>query len=644
MYPFLIRAHGAHTTSLSSYSHLIDHCLSLKSLAFSKFIHAQLVKVGFNTHTFLGNRFLDLYSKFGTMNNALQAFEDIPVKNSITWNVLLRAFFKFGHLESARNLFDSMPERDVVSWNSMISGYASNGFADNALGLFSEMQSVGVRPSGFTFSIAMSCVSSAHHGKQIHGSMIRSGLNLSNVVLGNALIAMYGKLRLVDYAFDVFFTMEELDLISWNTLISGCNNSGYSELALNLFCLVRSAGNSLDQFTISTVITVCSNLRDLEKGKQVFALCIRMGFLSNSIVSSATIDMFSKCDRLEDSVRLFEEIDRWDSALCNSMILCYARHGLKEDALQLFVLTVRQNFRPTEFTLSSVLSSASGLLPVEQGTQIHSLVLKLGLESDTIVSSSLVDMYTKSGLIDSALKIFAKIGIRDLVSWNTMILGFTRNGRAVDALEIFKELLERGPAPDRITLTGVLFACSYGGFIDEGRSIFSSMEKKYGVIPEPEHYACIVYMMVRAGKLTEAMEIIETMPHERSGLVWGSMLRACGIHADLKLTERVAERVMELEPQSSLPYLVLAQMYGMRGRWESMSRVRKAMKERGVKKVTGSSWIGIKNYVYVFKANQILHYGGESIYSILRLLIWEMEDQGYVYQQYDEVVRDGGED
>ncbi|KAK9271273.1 hypothetical protein L1049_026863 [Liquidambar formosana] len=537
-----------------------------------------------------------------------------------------------------------MPERDVVSWNSMISGCASYGFFGYALGIFLNMQNAGVRPSEFTFSILTSFVSSAHHGKQIHGNMIRGGMNFKNTVIWNSLIDMYGKLGLVDYSLGVFLTMEEFDVISWNSLISSCYRSGHGELALDQFCLMRSSGHSPDEYTISTVIAVCSDLQALEKGKQIFAFCVKVGFFSNTIVSSAAIDLFSKCNRLEDSVRLFEELSRWDSVLCNSMISSYARHGFGEEALQLFVLTLRESLRPTEFTLSSVLSSVSIPLLMEQGRHIHSMVVKLGLESDPIVASSLVEMYAKYGLIDSAIRIFRKLVVRDLISWNTMILGLSCNGRVDETLHIFKELLGEGPPPDQITLAGVLLACNYGGLVDEGMSIFLSMKKEYGVIPSDKHYACIVDLMSRAGKLQEAMNVIEKMPHEPKALVWGSILRACGIYGDLKLTEKAAERMMELDPQSSLPYLVLTWAYEMRGRWESTVRVRRAMKERGVKKVIGCSWIGIKNQMFVFKENQLLHYGGKENYLILRLLTWEMEDEGYVCQRHDKVHAGGEEE
>lgn len=629
MHPILRQVNGRYRTSLSYYSYLIDRCWSIRSLNFVKIIHAQLIKVGFNTHTFLGNRSLDIYCQFGTVDDALKVFDDIVQKNCVSWNICLKGLFGHGCLKRARMLFDEMPVRDVVSWNSMLSGYVSYGLIDHALGLYLKMQNAGVRPNQYTFSILVSLVSCACHGKQIHGSMIRSGVNLSNVVLGNSLISMYGKLGYVDYAFGVFLTMVKVDTISWNSLIWGCYTSGYSDLALDQFCLMRTQ-HSPDQFTMSTLIGVCCNMRDLEKGKQIFAFCFKVGFFGNSILLSAAIDLLSKCNRLEDAVCLFNELNQWDLAVCNSMISSYAGHGILENAIQVFVHMLRKSLRPTEFTFSIILSSVYAFLPADQGSQIHSLVVKMGVELDAIVASSLVQMYSKVGVIDYAMKTFANLIEKDLVSWNTIIMGLIHNGYVFTALDIFEELVNKGPQPDRITLLGVLLACNYGNLVDEGMRIFSSMEKEYGIVPEDEHYLCIVDMLSRSGKLKEAMDVITEMPNEPSFMLWRSVLRGSDIHGDLKLVESVAERMMELKPASSLPYLVLARAYEMRGRWESVIRVRRAMKTNSMNDMIEYSWIGIKNHVYTFKADQLLHHGGEDIYIVLKMLFWQMKIEGYI--------------
>lgn len=633
MRPFLKPIYGSQKPSLSHYTNLINHCLSLKSVKFAQTIHAQLIKFGFNGTTFMGNRFVDLYFKVGSFNDASKVFDEITNKNVISWNIWLNGLLKFGHFEKACLVFNEMPEKDVVSWNSMISGCGLLGLWGYGLEVFKDMQSFGFRPSKFTFSILTTFVSCASLGKEIHGNMVRTGVGFSNLVIGNSLIDMYGKLGLLEYAFGVFLSMEEVDVLSWNSLILGCSKSGYEDLALEQFDHMRLAGYSADEFTVSSVISVCNSLRNLDKGKQVFALCVKGGFISNSIVSSAIIDLFSKCNTLEDSVRLFEEVEHWDSVLCNSMISSYARHDSLDDALLLFVLALREACRPTEFTFSSVLSCIT-FLSVEQGHQVHSLVIKSGFESESIVASSLVDMYAKIGFIDKAMEIFSEIQIKDLISWNTIIMVLAHNGRSVETLELFQELLREGPAPDRITLAGVLLACRYGAFVDTGMRIFSSMEEEFGVSPCDEHYTCVVDMLCDAGKLKEAFNTLEAMPSEPSFLVWKSILLATAFYTDLNFTELVAAKMKELKPHSSLPYLVLNRAYEMRGRWEGMIRVGKAIKQR-LKKPVGCSWIVIKNNEYTFEADRLQHEGGKDIYLILGLLTWELEEQGCIHVQLE---------
>ncbi|XP_074285101.1 pentatricopeptide repeat-containing protein At1g43980, mitochondrial [Silene latifolia] len=618
MYPLVRQSHVIPRT-LAFYSRQIDLCLSSKSVKPTKIVHAQLIKVGLNSHTFLGNRCLELYTRYSCLDNILKAFGDITRKNIISWNICLKGVLKNGHDELAHSLFEEMPERDVVSWNSIFSWYTSCDHSDIAWVRFRQMLHTGVKPSAYTFSILISMVSYSLHGKELHGGMIKSGLIRSNVVLGNSLIDMYSKLGIINYAYGVFLTMDNLDMISWNSMIIGYSKCGCGELALSQFSLMRSSGYPSDEFTCSAVITCCTTLRNLEKGKQIFALCIKVGFLCNSIISSAIIDLFSKCNRLELSVQLFNDLNRWDSVVCNSMISSYTSHGIGENALKLLVRMLRANIRPTEFTLCSVLSSISGI-PVEQGTQIHSMVIKSGFEKDYIVGSSIVDMYSKVGLIDCAIIFFASMSLRDIISWNTMIMGLVHNGRSAEALKTFMNLCKSGLPPDRISFAGVLLACSCGGFIDEGTAIFSKMECSYGVKPCYEHYATLVDMLCQAGRFNEALEVTKRIPQLRESTIWGTLLHACLGHGDVRLAEKVAERLLELEPQLSLPYIVLAHIYEMRGQWEDIVRVRETMKRNIATKVGGRSWIVLKGQLYTFMAEQLHHHASKEIYSVLELL------------------------
>ncbi|KAL9144637.1 hypothetical protein ABFS82_14G308900 [Erythranthe guttata] len=614
--------------TISFFSGLIDQCFTLTNSSNSlRLIHAQLIKLGFISNTFLGNRCIDLYLKSGSSNDALKFFRDIPSKNIVSWNLYLKVYVKKLDIQTARQVFDEMLERDAVSWNTIISGYISSGFPDSAWEMFLDMQNHCVRPSEFTFSMMLCCVSCGNYAKEMHGCIMRNGGSYSNLVLGNALIDVYGKLGLVDYSLAVFSSMEKVDVVSWNSMISGCCKSGYERLALQIYGLMGSSGFKVDEYTVSALLTACSNLRNLEKGKQIFCLCIKLGFLCNTVVSSAAIDLFSKCNRIESAVCVFEESFVFDSTICNSMIACYANHNLEEKAMELFICSFRDNIRPTNFTLSSVLYSAGVFVPMDQGSQLHSLLVKTGFELDAIVASSLVQMYSNYGLIAFASKIFSDMVFRDLIAYNTMIHALTHHGKPVEAIRLFKELLRSNLRPDRITFAGVLSACSYGGFLDEGIAIFSSMENQHGINPMNDHYAPVVDMLIRAGRIDEAIGLLHTMPYEPHALIWESILRACGDCGNPNLIEGIADRLMELEPNSSLAYSILTNIYEQSGRWESLVRVMKKMRRvMKTKEVVDCSWIGIKGRTFSFEANQMNHYGGENVHSVLGLLMQEIWD------------------
>jgi pentatricopeptide repeat protein len=223
---------------------------------------------------------------------------------------------------------------------------------------------------------------------------------------------------------------------------------------------MRRRGLSVDGFTVSIVLSACSDMEDFTQGDQILALCLKANFVSNSIVCSTVISFLCMSDRLSGAVRLFRGMATWDSEPCNAMISGYARSSLMEEALSLFLMALRNGVFPTEFTFSSVLrwSSCFGLM--EQGTQIHCLICKLGFRDDVVVATALTDMYCKLGLMKHARKIFNTVYSKDLVLWNTMLLGLLQNGRDKEALRMFRRMIKHGIRSDRITLLGALSACS----------------------------------------------------------------------------------------------------------------------------------------------------------------------------------------
>jgi len=298
-----------------------------------------------------------------------------------------------------------------------------------------------------------------------------------------------------------------------------------------------------------------------------------------------------------------------------------------EEALSLFAASIRNGVVPTEFTFASVLrwSSCFGLM--EQGTQIHCLVCKLGFQDDVIVSTALTDMYCKLGLTRHARKIFRAVVTKDLVLWNTMLLGLLQNGRGKEALGTFRRMLKCGIQPDRITLFGALSACSLEGLVAEAMDIITLFKDRYHIMPSLDHYTCVADMLCRAGMLREAMNFVENKLPEFSAAMFSNILEACIIQGNIVMAELVSEKMVMQKSRLSLPYIVLAQIYGARCKWEKMAGVWRSMENQRAKKARSCSWLCVKNHIYVFTSEQILHHGKGATYEVLDLLFWDMTDQ-----------------
>lgn len=511
----------------------------------------------------------------------------------------------------------------------MIAGYVDCGRSDDAFQLVRTMRELGVRPSGFTFSIVSSAVCSACHGMQVHAAAVRHGYAHQNVVVGNTLVEMYRRIGLIEYAVRMFWSMNEQDIVSWNSVMSVYKDDSQSCRVFECFRSIRSHGFLVDECSVSTVLSMCVDVEDLAKGDQLLALSVKMGLLSNSVIRSAVIGLLYVSKRLADAVQLFEGMATWDSETCNAMISGYARSGIMEEALSLFAMALRNGVLPTEFTFASVLrwSSCFGLM--EQGTQIHALIFKLGFEDDLIVTTSLIDMYCKLGSLKHARKLFNRVCFKDLVLWNTMVIGLSHNGRGKEALRVFRRMLKCGIQPDRITLFGALSACSLVGLVNEGMNIISLFKDNYHVVPGLEHYTCVVDMLSHAGMFREAVDFVENNLQTYNTTAFSNILEACMIQGDFSMAESVAEKMMKLKPRSSLPYIVLARTYGARCKWESMARMWRSMEHQGAKKVRECSWLCIKNEIHVFASEQLLHHGREATYAVLDLLFWDMMDHRY---------------
>jgi pentatricopeptide repeat protein len=262
--------------------------------------------------------------------------------------------------------------------------------------------------------------------------------------------------------------------------------------------------------------------------------------------------------------------------------------------------------------------------------EIHGKIIRSGFHSDAFLESTLIDMYAKCGSIDKARELFDKIHQQDIVSWTAMIAGYAMHGCSREALKLFQQMRDSGMNPDHVSLVCILSACCHAGLVNEGYQYFKSMSEHYHITPAMEHYSCMVDLLGRAGRLDEAHEFINKMPIEPDAIVWRSLLGACRIHNNLELGEHAAAHLFELDPKNASPYVLLSNIYAAAGRWSDIVKLRKTMKDKGVQKPSGCSWIEINKQVHTFNVGDRSHPLMQKIYTKLETLSREMKAAGYV--------------
>lgn len=465
-------------------------------------------------------------------------------------------------------------------------------------------------------------------GKMVHAHVLNSQFT-DDLVIGNTILNMYAKCGSFEDARKVFDEMPLKDMVTWTALITGYSQNDQAEEALVLFPQMLRRGLEPNQFTISSVLKASGNGTTDKRGRQLHAYCLKCGYDSDVYVGSSLVDMYARYGHMVDAWSIFDCLVTKNEVSWNALIAGHARRGETENALRLFCKMQREDFKATHFTYSSLCSACASTGSIEQGKWVHAHVIKSGGRLVAFVGNTLLDMYAKSGSIEDAKKVFDRLVKRDVVSWNSMLTGYAQHGLGKKTVQHFQEMMTSGVEPNDITFLSVLTACSHAGLLDEGQHYFELMNK-YKVKPDVSHYVTMVDLLGRAGLLDRAQKFISEMPIEPTAAVWGALLGACRMHKNMELGAYAAERVFELDPHDSGPHILLYNMYASAGRWHEAVKVRKMMKESGVKKEPACSWVEIENSVHMFIANDDTHPQWEEIRKMWEKMSGKIREIGYV--------------
>ncbi|KAL7124115.1 hypothetical protein ABFS83_14G026900 [Erythranthe nasuta] len=600
--------------------------------------------------------------------------------------IILSIYTNFNLLQDCLSLFNAFPSPPPAkAWKSIIKCCASTGNFVDSVDFFKKMIASGKSPDRNVFpSLLKTCayLGDLRLGESVHGCVVRLGLD-SDLFTGNALMNMYAKMEsldarnvldggsepngffsfnsdmmktgstqgseemcegfrkevdisdkkgalLVDSVRKVFELMPIRDVVSWNTVIGGyVQNRMYEEALLT----VREMGKTNfkpDSYTLSSILPIFAQYVDVVKGKEIHGYAVRHGFDKDVFIGSSLIDMYANCARLEDSYTVFTSSPRKDSVSWNAMIAVCVQNGSFDNGLRLFREMLTAGIKPVAVSFSSIMPACAHLTTLCLGKQLHGYIIRRGFFDNIYVASSLMDMYAKCGNISVARWIFYTMEFRDTISWTAMIMAYALHGRAHDAVLLFNEMVADGINPNSGSFLAVLTACSHGGLVDEARKYFKIMMRDYSISPCVEHYAAVSDVLGRTGKLDEAYKFICNMHIEPTSTVWSMLLSACRVHKNVELAEKVAERILIIDPHHVSAYVLLSNVYVAAGRWKDSAKTRVSMRKKGMKKKTGCSWIEVKNKIHVFISGDENHPDYPKINEALHEIMERMELEGYI--------------
>lgn len=503
-------------------------------------------------------------------------------------------FYALNHqLCSARNLFDTTPHRSVFLWNSIIRAYAQAYKFDDAITLFLQMLRTVTKPDNFTYACVIRACSENFDLdvlRIVHGGAIISRFGLDSIC-GSALVTAYSKLGLVGEASKIFNGIPEPDLVLWNSMISGYGYCGLWDKGLLFFNWLRGVGIKPDGYTLIGLIMGLTDNSLLNVGHGVHGFCVKNNFDSNPHIGSALVSMYSRCKCMDSAYIVFSSIFQPDLVTWSALVTGYLQCGQNEKVLLFFKKLNMNGKKADSILIASVLAASAQFANIRPAKEIHGYVLRQGLESNILVSSALVNTYSKCGFVGLAIHVFKNMPNRTTISYNSIILGLSLHGLASQAFGIFSEMLEMGVRPDESTFSALLSACCHAGLVHDGREVFRRMIEEFYIQARSEHYVHMVKLLGMAGELEQAYEFIISLPKPVDSGIWGALLSCCDFHQNTELAELVAKQLFESEPKKGAYRVMLSNIYAGSGKWDEVKKLRDGISENGVTKLPGLSLI-----------------------------------------------------
>ncbi|KDP37589.1 hypothetical protein JCGZ_07935 [Jatropha curcas] len=422
---------------------------------------------------------------------------------------------------AAHHVFDKSPQQGLLQCNHLLFEYSRNNSHHEVVNLFVGIHRSGILIDGSTLSCvlkACGCLFDKHIGIQAHNYCVKSGF-LEDVSVGTSLVDMYLKNGSVEEGRRMFDEMEERNVVSWTSLLTGYAQNGLNVEALKCFFRMQAEGIKPNPFTFATVLGALADKAMAEKGIKVHTMVVKNGFEENRFVCNSLINMYSKSGMVGEARAIFESMADRDIITWHSMVTGYVTNGLYSEAFETFYHLRLAGLKLTSMLFASVIKSCANIKELGFARQLHCQVLKGGFDFDHNVRTALMVAYSKSKEMDDAFKIFSAMHeFRNVVSWTAMISGYLQNGREKQALNLFCQMSRDGVRPNNYTYSTILAAQQVvSPFEIHAQAIKSNYEKSASV------GTALLDAYVKLGYLVEASKVFERID-EKDIVAWSAMI------------------------------------------------------------------------------------------------------------------------
>eukprot|EP00250_Pteridium_aquilinum_P019343 c24392_g4_i3 orf=1-2412(-) len=478
--------------------HHLQHCVKSKDLPAAKQAHCLMVSNGLHAVAALGD-------------------------------VLIRFFASCGCLLDAYLVFCSVLEPSLYTWHAIISAHATVGHYERALELWREMQEdAGVQPDKVAFLCILKtcgCIGVIQQGSLVYKQVIITGF-IRHAPIQSALIAMYATCGSINDARKVFDVFTNQDVVIWGTMLSAYAQHGEALAALELYRKMHHQGIEPDKVIFLCILKAVSSAEEVMVGKAVHHEIIMKEVELDVVLGSTLVDMYAKCGSMEDAQLAFDKLPNRNAVTWNAVIAGYVQHGHGFSALELYSRMQHQSsLKPEKVTFLCTLKACGCIGAVEQGRLLHDQIIRCQLEQDLALDNTLIDMYAKCGSINEACKVFSSARTREVVSWNSLIGGYTQQGQALHALGLFGRMQNVGVPPDMVTFTCALKACASIEALESGQLIHDQMvrlEVEVDVVVG----SALVDMYCKCKSLKEGRKVFEEL-QGANVVSWNAIISGC---------------------------------------------------------------------------------------------------------------------